>query len=129
MNNEDIILLAKKAMLNSYSPYSNFSVGASLLCSDGSVYTGCNIENVSFGATICAERTAIFKAISEGHRNFIKLGIVSSNNDLTFPCGICLQVMLEFMYDSEIVLEGKNNSIKVFKVNELLPSVFNNFCR
>lgn len=125
MDNRELIEKAKKAMENSYSPYSNFKVGACLLCSDGTVFTGCNIENGSYGATNCAERTAIFKAVSEGKRDFSKIAIVSSSGDLTFPCGICLQVMSEFMIDKEVILEDNNGDIKIFKVKELLPFAFN----
>lgn len=125
MDNRELIEKAKKNMENSYSPYSNFKVGACLLCSDGTIFTGCNIENGSYGATNCAERTAIFKAVSEGKRNFSKIAIVSSSGDLTFPCGICLQVMAEFMIDKEVILEDNNGDIKIFKVKELLPFAFN----
>jgi cytidine deaminase len=123
MDNDLLIQKAKEAMKNSYSPYSNFSVGSALLTMDGKVYTGCNIENASYGATNCAERTAFFKAISEGERSFSKIAIVSSNDEFTFPCGICAQVMAEFMLDGEIVLSSKD-SIKVYKVSEILPYAF-----
>ena len=124
MDNRQLIEKAKEAMENSYSPYSNFKVGACLLCKDGTIYTGCNIENSSFGATNCAERTAIFKAVSEGKREFLKIAVVGSGEDLTFPCGICRQVMSEFMLDGEVILEDNNREIKVFKVRELLPYAF-----
>ena len=125
MDNRELIEKAKEAMKNSYSPYSNFKVGACLLWSDGTTFTGCNIENASFGGTNCAERTAIFKAVSEGYRDFSKIAVVGSGNDLTFPCGICLQVMAEFMIDGEFVLEDNNSNIKTFKVRELIPYAFN----
>ncbi len=124
MDNRQLIEKAKEAMENSYSPYSNFNVGACLLCKDGTIYTGCNIENSSFGATNCAERTAIFKAVSEGKREFLKIAVVGSGEDLTFPCGICRQVMSEFMLDGEVILEDNNREIKVFKVRDLLPYAF-----
>ncbi|MBO8435046.1 MAG: cytidine deaminase [Tyzzerella sp.] len=124
MDNRQLIEKAKEAMENSYSPYSNFKVGACLLCKDGTIYTGCNIENSSFGATNCAERTAIFKAVSEGKREFLKIAVVGSGEDLTFPCGICRQVMSEFMLDGEVILEDNNREIKVFKVRDLLPYAF-----
>ena len=124
MDNRQLIEKAKEAMENSYSPYSNFNVGACLLCKDGTIYTGCNIENSSFGATNCAERTAIFKAVSAGKREFLKIAVVGSGEDLTFPCGICRQVMSEFMLDGEVILEDNNREIKVFKVRDLLPYAF-----
>jgi cytidine deaminase len=123
MDNAFLIQKAKEAMKNAYSPYSNFSVGSALLATSGKVYTGCNIENASYGATNCAERTALFKAISEGERSFSKIAIVSSNDEFTFPCGICAQVMAEFMLDGEIVLSSQQ-TIKVYKVAEILPHAF-----
>lgn len=123
MDNNKLIEFAQSAMSNAYAPYSNFYVGAALLTSDDKVYTGCNIENSSYGATNCAERTAFFKAISEGQKNFKKIAIVSSSNDYTFPCGICLQVMFEFMPDGQIVLYNQNE-IKVYSLKQLLPYAF-----
>ena len=124
MTNEDLIKCAYEAKEFSYSPYSKFKVGAALLTSNGKVFRGCNIENSSYGATNCAERTAIFKAISEGYRDFEKIAIVSSSGDFTMPCGICLQVMSEFMLDKDIVLSNKSGEIKVMKVIEFLPHSF-----
>ena len=124
MDNWELINLAEKAMENAYAPYSKFKVGAALLCSDGRVYTGCNIENASYGASNCAERTAVFKAISEGEREFIKIAIVSSGGDFTYPCGICRQVLSEFMPNGSIVLFSKEQGIKEFTLNELLPYAF-----
>lgn len=116
---------AKEAMKNSYSPYSNFSVGAALMTDKGNVYTGCNVENASYGATICAERTAALKAISEGERKIEHLAIVSSSGDLTFPCGICRQFLSEFMEeDGRIILEDKNDTIKTYTLSQLLPESF-----
>ena len=107
---------AKEAMVYSYSPYSRFKVGACVLTKDGHIYTGCNIENSSFGATNCAERTAIFKAVSEGRKEFAKIAIVSSSGLKTYPCGICRQVMSEFCKENFlIILENgkKNKRIKI----------------
>lgn len=118
-----LIQKAKEAMKYSYSRYSNFSVGAALLTTTGKVYTGCNIENASYGATICAERTALVKAISEGERSFSKIAIVSSNDEFTPPCGICVQFISEFMLDAQIILSS-NNDIKTYKVSEFLPYAF-----
>ena len=124
MTNEKLIEMAEEAMKNAYAPYSSFSVGAAVLADDGSVYTGCNIENSSYGATICAERTAIVKAVSEGKRKFEKIAIVSSSGDLTYPCGMCRQVMAEFMIDGIVVLKDKNGNITEEKVKELIPKSF-----
>lgn len=124
MTDKDLIKIANKAKEFSYSPYSKFKVGAALLTQEGKVYTGCNIENISFGATNCAERTALFKAISEGERNFCKLAIMSSSKDFTFPCGICRQVLFEFMPNGEIILGNSNDEIKTLKMTELMPYQF-----
>lgn len=123
IDNIKLIQEAKKAINNAYSIYSNFSVGAALITSSGKVYSGCNIENATYGASNCAERTALFKAVSEGERKFEKIAIVSSSKDFTFPCGICCQVMAEFMPEGEVILYNENE-IKVYKIKELLPYVF-----
>ncbi|MEA5083981.1 MAG: cytidine deaminase [Lachnospiraceae bacterium] len=124
MDNRELINLAKKAMENAYAPYSNFKVGAAAVGKNGEIYTGCNIENSSYGATNCAERTAMFKGISEGEREFEKIAIVSTSQDLTFPCGICRQVMAEFMGGGVVVLEDKDGEIKEFTVEDLIPKAF-----
>lgn len=124
MINEDLIQVAKTAMKNSYSPYSHFQVGAAVLCADGSVYTGCNIENASYGATMCAERVALYAAISEGNKNIKKIAIVSSSNQFTFPCGICRQVMAEFMQEDGMIILSEENKIKEYRLGELLPDSF-----
>lgn len=122
--NEKLMSLAEKAKENSYSPYSKFRVGAALITNDGKIYTGCNIENSSYGGTICAERTALLKAVSEGEKTFKKLAVASDLEDYTFPCGICLQVISEFMPDGEIILKNKTSGLKIFKLSELLPHAF-----
>lgn len=124
MDNANLIKLAQKAAKNAYAPYSNFKVGAALLCKSGNVYTGCNVENSSYGASNCAERTAVFKAVSEGERDFVKIAIVSEKDGLTFPCGICRQVLSEFMPNGSIVLFSEEKGIKEFALNELLPYAF-----
>ncbi len=128
MNNNELINLAKKCLENSYAPYSNFKVGAALLCKNGAVFSGVNIENSSFSATNCAERTAIFSAISNGEKEFEKIAVVGGRNgkieDFCFPCGVCLQVLSEFCEkDFEIVLfNGKD--IKIYTLSQLLPESF-----
>ena len=115
---------AKEAMVYSYSPYSRFKVGACVLTKDGHIYTGCNIENSSFGATNCAERTAIFKAVSEGRKEFAKIAIVSSSGLKTYPCGICRQVMSEFFKGNEqIILENAGEIIKYTIFHSFAPSL------
>ena len=126
MNNVELINYAKKAMNNAYAPYSNFCVGAALLTDDGTVYTGCNIENSSFGATICAERTAAVKAVSEGHRRFKKIAIVSKAGGYNYPCGICRQFLSEFSDENmEFIFEGKDGTILTKSIKDILPYAFN----
>lgn len=124
MTYTELLSTADKAMENAYAPYSNFKVGAALLCKDGTVFTGCNIENATYGATNCAERTAIFKAVSEGQRKFEAIAIVSSGGDETFPCGICRQVMAEFAPELKIILRDKNGNEVIYQLSELLPKSF-----
>ena len=123
MTYDKLIETAYEAMAFSYSPYSNFKVGAALLTESGAVYTGCNIEIASYGATNCAERTAIFKAISEGEKVFKAIAVVSSSKDYTFPCGICRQVIVEFGKDIDIIV-AKDYDYEVYKIDELLPKSF-----
>ena len=124
MTNNELINIAKKAMKFSYAPYSKFHVGAALFTEGGNVYTGCNIENASYGATNCAERTAIFKAVSEGECQFSKIAVVASDGSTAYPCGICLQVMNEFMPEGEILLE-KDGEVISYHLKDLLPLGFN----
>ena len=128
MNTQELFTQAQKALEYSYSPYSNFKVGAALLSKQGKIYTGCNIENASFGATNCAERTAFFKAVSEGETDFEAIAITAINKDdnevTAMPCGICLQVMAEFCKsDCQIILK-QNGEIKVYTLSQLLPNAF-----
>lgn len=129
MTPEQLIILAKEAMTRSYSPYSGFKVGAALLCSDGTVYQGCNIENAAFSPTICAERTAIFKAVSEGKRDFAAIAICGGKDGVITgyfpPCGVCRQVMTEFCSgDFPIYLAGADGTWQVKTLAELLPLSF-----
>ncbi len=116
---------AKEASKMSYSPFSKFAVGAGVLAGSGKIYSGCNIENSSFGMTICAERCAIFKAISEGEKEILAVAIYSPNEDDCYPCGACRQVMYEFQGDSEveIITEEKDN-LNVRKMSDFLPFGF-----
>lgn len=123
MSEQELIQHAQRGMEQAYAPYSNFRVGAALLAKSGNIYLGCNIENSSYGATNCAERTAIFKAVSEGEREIEAIAIVCSNGTKAYPCGICLQVMSEFLPEGKVILEDENG-IQTYKVSELLPSAF-----
>lgn len=124
MNNVELIKLALKAKENSYSPYSKFKVGAALLCEDGTVYFGTNVENGSFGATNCAERSAIYAAVSNGKRKFTKLAIVGDCKQICYPCGICRQVICELLPDAEIICAKDEKTYEVYKSNDLLPNGF-----
>lgn len=124
MTDEKLVQLAKEAMQNAYVPYSHFKVGAALLAKDGRVFQGCNIENASYGATNCAERTAVFKAVSEGCREFEKIAIVASSGDYAPPCGICRQVLFEFMPDGKVILDSDEKGMATYTVRELLPFGF-----
>lgn len=126
MNSRELIEAAKKAKTFAYAPYSGFQVGAALKTKSGKIYTGCNIENAAYGATNCAERTAIFKAISEGETDFESIAVVSSANDVTYPCGICRQVMSEFMKDGIIYFEDKDGNVVTSSVKEVMPFMFDN---
>lgn len=121
----DKIALAFKNIDLAYAPYSGFKVSAVLQCQDGSIYTGVNIENSSYSATNCAERTAFFTALAQGHRDFESITLVSSDGKLTPPCGVCRQVMAEFCKDDfEIILARKDRTFETFKLKDLLPLAF-----
>lgn len=128
MTNEKLVELAKEAMTHSYSPYSGYKVGAALLCSDGTVYQGCNIENGAYGPTICAERTAIFKAVYDGHRDFEAIAICGGKDGVITgrfpPCGVCRQVMREFCRDDFKILMIEPESYELVTLKELLPYSF-----
>lgn len=116
---------AKEASKMSYSPFSRFAVGAALIAKSGKIYSGCNIENSSFGMTNCAERTAIFKAVSEGEREILAIAIYSPNSDNCYPCGACRQVMLEFQGDEEIIVITEDcGRLDARKLSEFLPFGF-----
>ncbi len=121
---EKLFEVAKKYRENSFSPFSRFKVGAALLTEDGKIFGGCNIENSSYGLTICAERVAIFKAVSEGYKNFKRLLILTDTEELTPPCGACRQVIWDMCGDIEIVLMNLKGKDKSFKMKELLPYPF-----
>jgi len=125
MDIKELVKLAIEAREKAYVPYSKFKVGAAIEMEDGSVFTGCNIENASYGATNCAERTAIFKAVSEGHTIMKKIAIVGDMSTYTAPCGICRQVIAEFAAkDIEIVLIKNQDEYLVKTLEEILPGAF-----
>ena len=127
MTYDELVNAAMEARKNSYSPYSKFRVGAALLTKDGKLYTGANIENSSYGLTVCAERTAIFKAISEGDYAFTALAVACDTDkfDLAYPCGACRQVMTEFFTeDADIIVSLNTGEYRIHKLNELLPNSF-----
>ncbi len=116
---------AKEAAKNSYSPFSRFAVGAAVITPNGKIYRGCNVENSSFGLTNCAERTAIFKAVSEGEREILAVAIYSPNTDSCYPCGACRQVLYEFQGDEEISVITENlGELEVQKLSYFLPCGF-----
>ena len=127
-SSEELTEIAQEMRKRSYVPYSGFSVGAALLTKSGKVYTGCNIENAAYTPTVCAERTAFFKAVSEGEREFSKIAIVGGKSgetaDLCPPCGVCRQVMAEFCSPDFIVILGKPGAFREYRLSELLPVSF-----
>lgn len=128
MTPEKLVALAKEAMTHSYSPYSGVKVGAALLCADGSVYQGCNIENAAYSPTICAERTAIFKAVYDGHRDFAAIAICGGRDGVITgafpPCGVCRQVMREFCGDDFMVYLIHEHGYDAVPLSQLLPYSF-----
>ena len=125
MDDQRLIRLAKDAREHAYAPFSGFRVGAALLCADGTVYTGCNIENSSYTPTLCAERCAVAKAVSEGQRHFLAIAIVGSETDYTTPCGVCRQFLYEFCEESFIVIcTKKEDDYQKTTLGELFPRGF-----
>ncbi len=124
MDYDKLLMMARQAMENAYCPYSKYRVGAALLTEDGRVYTGCNVENASYGATICAERTAAVKAVSEGSVRFKAIAIVSSSGDKTFPCGVCRQFLSEFMCRDGVVVVEDSQGYYTYEFASLLPEQF-----
>mgnify|MGYP001500289072 CR=1 FL=1 len=120
----ELIRAAFKARSFAYTPYSHFKVGAALLAKNGMVYTGCNIENSSFGLTICAERTAAVKAISEGHSKFCRIVIAGNSKDFCYPCGACRQFLYEFSPDMEVICLNRAREAKRMTLRELMPCGF-----
>ena len=124
MTREELKAAAMAMLDRSYSPYSHFPVGAALECSDGTVFTGCNIENAAYSPTICAERAAVAKAVSEGRRDFVRLVVAGRSRDFCVPCGVCRQVLREFVQELEIICLNGAGEEKCFTLSELLPHSF-----
>ena len=120
MDKKELIRKAIEAQQKAYVPYSKFKVGAALVTEEGDVYTGCNIEIASYSPTICAERTAIFKAISEGAKKIKTIAVVG-DSDFTYPCGVCRQVIREFGKDATIIVANSEEDYKEYKLEDLLP--------
>ena len=130
MTAETLIGLAREAMTHAYAPYSGFKVGAALLCADGTVYQGCNIENASYTPTVCAERTAFFRAVYDGHREFTAIAVCGGKDGVITgffpPCGVCRQVMAEFCRDDfRIYMVGPDQTFRERTLAQILPDRFN----
>lgn len=126
MDYQELIARAIEAKQSAYVPYSHFRVGAALLTAGGRIYTGCNVENVSFSATNCAERTAVYKAVSEGEREFTAIAVNGDNNDFLPPCGICRQVLAEFcdLPAFQVILANNTEDYRIVTLDKLLPGAF-----
>ena len=120
----DLVKAALAARGNAHAPFSKFKVGAALLCQDGRVFTGCNVENATYGLTICAERVAVFKAISEGATKFNALAVAADTDTLTPPCGACRQILWEFCGDIELTLANLQDKSETLKLKDLFPRPF-----
>lgn len=125
MTDRELMDMAAEAAKRAYAPYSRFPVGAALECSDGAVFTGCNVENAALGSTICAERTAACKAVSEGHTDFVRIAIWGESKDYCMPCGACRQFLSEFSRDMEVLCSKAGGRYVSYKLSELMPHMFN----
>lgn len=124
MTDRELINMAFTALKQAYSPYSGFTVGAALECEDGSVFLGCNIENAAYGETVCAERVAVYKAISEGRRKFRRIAVAANSSSYCMPCGSCRQVLSEFSPEMEILSAREDGRYVSYRLSELLPKRF-----
>ena len=124
MDVEELVKLAAAARENAYAPYSNFNVGAALATPNGKVYTGCNVENATYGLTVCAERVALWKAISEGEREFTAVAVVTASDPPATPCGACRQLLWEFCGDVEVTLSSTQGARESHRLADLLPHAF-----
>ena len=124
MNPDELIEAARKALDHAHAPYSGYKVGAALLCADGTVITGCNVENASYGLTNCAERTAVFAAVAAGHTNFSAIAIAAGSEPAPFPCGACRQVLVEFCRPEFPVYVVRADGYETLALGDLLPHTF-----
>jgi len=125
ISDEELIEKARLARLSAHAPYSHFKVGAALLTSDGRVFTGCNIENSTYGLSMCAERVAIFKGVSEGMSEIARIVVVTDSEDIAPPCGCCRQMTWEFgSEDTEVVTANLSGEVRTYRIKELLPKAF-----
>ena len=124
MTDRQLVSLAVDMQQRSYVPYSHFPVGAALLCCDGTVFTGCNVENAAYGSTICAERTALVKAVSEGYTDFSAIAITGQGEDYCWPCGACRQMLYEFAPNLKVLVSRRDGQITSASLSELLPHGF-----
>jgi cytidine deaminase len=122
VKDKELVALATEARQQAYAPYSHYAVGAALLTASGKVYTGCNVENASYGMAICAERTAVVKAVSEGERDFTAIAVVTENGGT--PCGACRQVLSEFGPDMRVLVADASGNYCVYRMTDLLPASF-----
>ena len=125
MTDQELVERAFAMHQFSYAPYSKFPVGAALLCEDGTVFTGCNVENAAFGSTICAERTAACKAVSEGRRDFVRIAVYGDGEHYCYPCGACRQFLAEFAPDMEVLSAMGGGRYVSNRLSELMPYTFN----
>ena len=123
---KNLVEIASKARENAHAPFSNFKVGAAVMTEDGQIYAGCNVESASYGLTVCAERVAIWKAVSEGHKRFCCIAVVADTHELTPPCGTCRQIIWEFGGDMPLVLANLEGNHKTYTSGTLLPHAFDN---
>lgn len=126
MNDQELIRLAQAARKNAYAPYSNYQVGAALLTQSGQVFTGCNVENAAYPMSLCAERAAVVKAISEGQREFVAIAIATRNGGS--PCGACRQVLREFAPRMRVLIADDAGHVREFRLDQLLPESFGPEC-
>lgn len=125
MTEKELVKAAFEARQNAYAPFSGFKVGAALLTEEGKVYKGCNIEVSTYSGTLCAERNAVFKAVSEGERNFKAIAVTANTEDYVYPCGICRQVLAEFCKDGlKVICANSEGEYNTYKLGELLPKAF-----
>lgn len=121
---KELVEAAKKVREKAYAPYSEFKVGAALQTKNGKIYTGCNVESASYGLTVCAERVAIWKAVSEGEHEFTEIAVAADTQELTPPCGVCRQIIWEFCHDIPVTLANLKGDTETVMMHELLPRAF-----